>query len=149
MSGVGGDKLFLSRASTCKSPFQSVVLLKIVTEELPHLLALTLVWVTVDLSIGGLRALGLGHLGQPLAIEGIAVRFAHVVQNAACPYHCGHHVQSAIVALAQALPTCLEPQQRLLGHTTGTSQPSVEQVLALARRRRVGSRSPLLRVGLQ
>lgn len=56
------------------------------------------------LLVAGLRALSLSYLILPLLPEGVTVRLAHVVQDAAGQDHGGHHVESTVVPLAQTLP---------------------------------------------
>lgn len=85
--------------------------MKIVTEESSDLLSVTLVHAgDVEQLVFGLGALCPGHLYLPLCFEGIPVGLAHVMQNAAGQDHRGHHVQSAVVPLAEALPPRPQPQ---------------------------------------
>lgn len=96
--------------------------------------------------MSGLWALRLGHLRLPLCLEGVAVGFAHVVQNAACQNHGGHHVQSAVVPLAQTLPACPQPQKCLLGGAQRSAEPSIKEPLWLGQR--CVAASPILFLGI-
>lgn len=106
--------------------------LEIVTEEAADLLSITLVHAGRGQgSVTGLGVLGLTHLPLPLCFEGVPARLAHVVQNAAGQNHGGHHIQAAVVPLAQALPARPEPQQRLLRGPQRSAEALIEQLLRL------------------
>ena len=123
---------------------------KIVTEEVPDLLTLTLLhtgW--RELLVAGLWALWLGHLRQPLHHEGVTVGLAYVVQNAAGQDHSGHHVQSTVVPLAQTLPACPQSQQRLIGHTVCSGESTVKEPLWLRQCSLNCPPASLLRIRLQ
>lgn len=81
------------------------MLLKVGTKQLSNFFPVALVHTGGEkLLVVGLRALSLGYLMLPLLSEGVTVRLAHVVQDAAGQDHGGHNVESTVVPLAQTLP---------------------------------------------
>lgn len=68
-------------------------------------------------SVTRLGVLSLGHLAMPFPPEQISMGLTHVMQDAAGQDHGGHHVQAAVVPLAQALPVRPQAKKRHLRPT--------------------------------